>query len=127
MNINFLSLEEVLTYHQIILEETGGSEGVLNQTSLESAIYRPQTSFGGEYLYPSIFEMAAALFQSLAMNHAFNDGNKRTAFTCTVMFLRKNKKNIELTDTELYTFTESLVVDRLDIPTIASWLREHCQ
>lgn len=126
MSIYFLSLEEILTYHQVVIEETGGSEGIINASALESAVFRPQTSFAGKYLYSTIFEMAAALFQSLAMNHAFSDGNKRTAFSCTVIFLKKNKKNIQITDKELYTFTEKLVIDHLDIPTIASWLKKHC-
>ena len=65
----------------------GGSQG---RGLLESALFQPQQSFGGEYLYPSISDKAAALIWSITKNHPFNDGNKRAALTTSFSFLAFN-------------------------------------
>lgn len=66
----------------------GGSQG---RGLLESALFQPQQSFGGEYLYPSISHKAAALIWSVTKNHPFNDGNKRAALTMGFFFLVFNR------------------------------------
>ncbi len=81
----FLTLDEVLEMHGILIKRFGGAEGVRDLGLLESALYRPQTGY-----YSSLFEMAAALFESLINNHPFIDGNKRVAFFATDVFLRMN-------------------------------------
>ena len=77
----FLTLEKILYIHQELIDEFGRSSGILDIGSLESAIARPQTG-----LYNDIFEEAAALMESLAINHPFIDGNKRVAFFSTDVF-----------------------------------------
>lgn len=57
---------------------------------LESALARPATSYAGHELYPGIFQKATALLEALVQNHPFTDGNKRTAYTCTALFLYRN-------------------------------------
>ena len=63
-------------------------------TLLESAVARPQSSFDGEDLYPTLFYKAAALMHSLLKNHQFVDGNKRTALASAGIFLKLNGYNL---------------------------------
>jgi death-on-curing protein len=84
-SVSFLTLDEVLAIHEGALAQSGGREGVRDMGLLESALYRPQTGH-----YEDLVSMAAALFESLLWNHPFVDGNKRTAFFATDVFLRIN-------------------------------------
>jgi death-on-curing protein len=83
--VQFLSLDEVLAIHERLIETFGGAPGIRDRGLLESALYRPQSGY-----YESLEEMAAALFESLLINHPFVDGNKRVAFFATDVFLRLN-------------------------------------
>lgn len=80
-------LVRVYEIHEVILAETGGIAGLREATMLHSAVARPFASFGGQELYATDFEKAAALFHSLIKSHPFMDGTKRTAFTATLYFL----------------------------------------
>ncbi|MCJ7584226.1 MAG: type II toxin-antitoxin system death-on-curing family toxin [Anaerolineales bacterium] len=68
----------------------GGAHGVRDLAMLESAVARPQTTFGGKDLYPDLFTKVAALLDSLINDHPFVDGNKRTGITAAALFLRRN-------------------------------------
>ncbi|MDE0052650.1 MAG: type II toxin-antitoxin system death-on-curing family toxin [Gammaproteobacteria bacterium] len=83
--VQFLSVDEAIAIHERLIERFGGTSGIRDKGLLESALYRPQTGY-----YEDLAEMAAALFQSLLLNHAFLDGNKRAAFFVTDTFLRLN-------------------------------------
>ena len=73
--MGYLTLEEVLILYERVMQVSGGMSGVRDYGSLESAIAQPQMTFGGEDLYPSLIEKAAALGFSLIQNHPFFDGN----------------------------------------------------
>lgn len=88
-SVDFLTLEEVLEVHEMLIAEFGGPAGVRDLGLLESALYRPRTGY-----YADLIEMAAALFESLLMNHPFIDGNKRVAFFAVDIFLRINNAKI---------------------------------
>jgi death-on-curing protein len=75
---DYLTLAEILAMHGDQIDRYGGGQGVRDQGLLEAALYRPQTGY-----YPDLIEEAAALWESLAQNHPFIDGNKRTAFAAT--------------------------------------------
>lgn len=77
----FLTLDEAVAVHERLIEKFGGPAGVRDMGMLESALYRPQTGY-----YKDIVEMAAALFESLLINHPLIDGNKRAAFFVTDIF-----------------------------------------
>lgn len=83
--VQFLSVNEAIEIHKRLIERFGGTPGVRDQGLLESALFRPQTGY-----YEDLAEMAAALFESLLLNHAAIDGNKRVAFFATDVFLRLN-------------------------------------
>jgi len=82
---DYLLLAEVLAIHTDQIERYGGSQGVRDPGLLEAALFRPQTGY-----YVDLIEEAAALWESLAQNHAFIDGNKRTALGACIVFLRLN-------------------------------------
>jgi death on curing protein len=88
--IRYLTLEEVLELHRLVLEQTGGLAGVLDLSGLESALVQPQMTFAGQQLYPSLAEKAAALGFSLVCNHPFLDGNKRVGHAAMETFLVLN-------------------------------------
>lgn len=88
--IEFLDVENVEDLHALGLRNGGGSAGVRDRRTLESAVMRPQATFDGAPLYPTLAAMAAALLEGLARNHPFIDGNKRAAFLAALSFLEAN-------------------------------------
>ncbi|HWB53142.1 MAG TPA: Fic family protein, partial [Tepidisphaeraceae bacterium] len=78
MQIEFLSVAEILELHETLIREFGGSVELRDPGLLESALAMPQSQFGGEFLHPDLAAMAAAYLYHLVMNHPFVDGNKRT-------------------------------------------------
>ena len=90
MNAVYLSVEQVIAIHERSLEAYGGQQGIRDRGLLEAAVHRPMYSIGLVDAYPDAFSKAAALLHSLALNHCFIDGNKRTAFLASVLFLQIN-------------------------------------
>ena len=88
--IRYLTLLEVLELHRLALEQTGGLEGVHDRAALDSTLAQPRMTFGGQELYPSLAEKAAALGFSLVCNHPFLDGNKRVGHAAMETFLVLN-------------------------------------
>jgi death-on-curing protein len=86
----YLSLGAVLYLHEQLIKAFGGSLGIRDQGGLKSALARPRSTFGGQPLYPSLLEKAAALLESLCLNHPFVDGNKRVAYAAAGLFLELN-------------------------------------
>lgn len=85
--IRYLSLEEILELHRLVLEQSGGRDGVRDLGGLESALPQPRMTFGGQDLYPSLAEQATAIVYSLVCNHPFVDGNKRVGHLAMETFL----------------------------------------
>lgn len=86
----FLSVDDVLAIHQDTIEHEGGHAGLRDPGLLQSAVMMPQQKFGGTYLHPTVAAMAAAYLFHIAQNHAFLDGNKRTAAMAALVFLDAN-------------------------------------
>ena len=105
--VRHLSLDEALAIHERLIVRFGGGQGVRDLGLLESALYRPQTGY-----YSDLAEMAAALFESLLMNHPFVDGNKRVAFFATDVFLRLNGYKVKVDPVEAHRFLIGLLVGR---------------
>ena len=121
MNRDFPTTEEVVSIHDVAIQEFGGSMGLRDIGALESAILRPQMGY-----YDGIIEEAAAMLESLAMNHPFVDGNKRTAFYATDTFLRKNGHFIDCDNDEAYAFFMRLFqTNSFRFAELKVWLDEH--
>lgn len=127
MNITFLSLDEVLAIHDREVEKFGGSHGLRDLNLLDSAIKRPQSSFMGTDLYPTLFNKAAALMHSILLNHPFIDGNKRTATVSMSYFLHLNGYELEVGQKELVNFALSVESKKLDLEQISKWLKDHSE
>lgn len=123
--VEYLTLEEVLLLHARLIQRTGGSGGVRDLGLLDSALARPQATFGGEDLYPSLWSKAAALMHSLIKNHPFVDGNKRTALTATGLFLELNGYTMTASNEEALDFTRRAAVGEVDVEFMAAWLENH--
>jgi death-on-curing protein len=78
---------QIYNIHEVIIEESGGLEGLRDGAMLHAAVARPFATFAGEDLYSDDFEKSAALFHSLIKSHPFMDGTKRTAFLSALYFL----------------------------------------
>src|SRR5438132_11207051 len=100
---DYLTVAEVLAMHADQIERYGGSPGVRDQGLLEAAMYRPQTGY-----YADFIEEAAALWESLSQNHAFVDGNKRTAFASMYTFLAINGLRLTADAEENYVIVDQL-------------------
>jgi death on curing protein len=105
--------------HERVIAKFGGPLGVRDKGLLESALYRPQTGY-----YDDIAQIAAAMFESLLMNHPFIDGNKRVAFFATDVFLRLNGWRFDVDDDTAHGFLLGLL-DRgdCDLRALTPWVR----
>ena len=121
----YLSAQQILFIHARLIDVTGGEHGVLDLGLLQAAVARPQATFDGVDLYPGLFEKAAALMESLAQNHPFVDGNKRTAITAAALFLLQNGRRLQTTNEELERATFWVVNERPSLEEIASWFENH--
>jgi len=100
--MRYLTLSEVLELHRRVIEQSGGANGVRDLAGVESAVVQPQMAFGGDELYPSLIDKAAALCFSLVMNHPFVDGNKRIGHAAmeTFLVLNGHELNADIDDAE---------------------------
>ena len=121
--MNYLTAEQVLFIHARLISETGGVHGVRELGLLLSAVARPQATFDGQDLYPDLFAKAAALLESLIGNHAFVDGNKRTAITSASLFLRINGYRLTANNQQLEAFTLQCAHRLVSLDEMALWLK----
>ncbi len=118
-HVQHLTLDEVLVIHAELITRFGGKTGIRDPGLLESALYRPQSGY-----YEDLAEMAAALFESLIMNHPFIDGNKRVAFFATDVFLRLNGWKMKVSDKEAYGFLMRLFESNTcNFDQLLPWIR----
>ena len=117
----------VLAIHQRQLAEHGGSDGIRDDGLLESALERPKNRFIYGDPPPGLSEMAACYAYAIARNHPFVDGNKRTAYVVSMLFLRINGKTISATSEEKYQTFLKLAEGTLDEATLASWISAYIQ
>lgn len=119
--IQFLTLDEVLAIHERVINEFGGPPGIRDHGLLESALHRPRSGY-----YDDLTAMAAALFESLLINHPFVDGNKRVAFFATDVFLRINGYCIDVKPDVAHNHLVGLLERReADKDHLERWLRKN--
>jgi death-on-curing protein len=118
---DYLTVAELLAIHADQIERYGGSPGLRDPGLLEAALYRPQTGY-----YADVIEEAAALWESLAQNHPFTDGNKRTAFAAAYTFLAINGRRLTATAEEIYSFIAAQYAQgTFAFDVLVRWLRLH--
>ena len=117
---DYLTVAEVLAMHTDQIDRYGGSHGIRDQGLLEAALFRPQTGY-----YADLLEEAAALWESLSQNHAFIDGNKRTAFAATYTFLAINGMRLTPDAEETCAFVIALYeANQFNFAKLVQWLRK---
>lgn len=136
MEVEYLTPEFVIFIHMVVIDEKfceyGGQvrykdemRGIKDINLFKSALYEPQQSFGGQDLYPDIINKAACYLRSLAMNHPFYDGNKRTALISTLIFLEMNGYKIRGSNEELYSLVKEIVEQKSSISQITEKIKPY--
>lgn len=115
----------VLLLHDRQLAEHGGLAGVRDDKLLESALARPQQLYAYGDPLPDLAALAASLAHGIAKNHAFVDGNKRTAFVAYRTFLALNHASLDALPEAKYATILGLAEGRISETEFAEWLREH--
>ena len=123
--MRYLSLQEVISLHSLIITQSGGSSGLRDRGALESAIAQPEASFAGEELYPDLATKAGALGHSLIQNHPFVDGNKRIGHGAMEVFLLLNGHEIEASVDEQETIIIGVASGKISRIELSEWLREY--
>ena len=119
------SKEKVLLLHTLLIEQTGGEDGVRDISLLESALESCYTTFDGKELFPSKEEKAARLCFGLISNHAFVDGNKRIGVYVLLTFLEVNGISLKVTDKELVNLGISLAEGTMKYDSLLNWIKAH--
>ncbi|MBJ3785234.1 type II toxin-antitoxin system death-on-curing family toxin [Devosia sediminis] len=121
MASSYLTLNEALRIHEILIDAFGGATGVRDLGLIEAALLRPQTGY-----YSDLVEEAAALWESLAMNHGFVDGNKRVAYACLELFLQLNGFDIAADNDQIERFIyANLEAGTFRKDVLENWLRQN--
>jgi death-on-curing protein len=123
--MRYLTLNEVLAVHDQVMVQSGGAVGVLSLPALGSALAQPRMTFGGEDLYPTLVEKAAALGYSLIANHPFVDGNKRTGHAAMEVFLMVNGFEIQASVDEQERVILRVAAGEMKREEFSGWLRGH--
>ncbi len=117
-----IELQDVLNIHNILIDKFGGSKGVRDQGSLESAINRPFATFEKHDLYPTPSDKAAAILESILINHPFIDGNKRTAYVLMRLLLLNYGFDILADQDDKYKMVISASKGDLRFDGIKNWI-----
>ncbi|MEQ6377658.1 type II toxin-antitoxin system death-on-curing family toxin [Bacillaceae bacterium S4-13-56] len=125
----YLTTNQVIAINtvQIRLYSPDEPLGVKDPNLLDSAINRPKQSVLGSDAYPSIYEKAAALFESIAKNHAFHNANKRTALASLIVFLKINHYQWKMGIEEEQDFTVDVVNHKYKFEEIVSTIKSHTE
>jgi death-on-curing protein len=122
-------LSEVLFFHTVAIQQYGGSEGVRDKGALEAAIARPWHSFAGqegeEEAFPTPFDKAAAICESIIRRHPFVDGDKRTGVSAGAHLLSTFGMELEATNEKLEDMAVSVAKGHVDTDALAVWFETH--
>ena len=121
----FLTFAEVIEIHDYQIEHFGGSDGLRSVEMLKSAIGMPSSTFSGEYLHPTIPEMAAAYLFHLVENHPFLDGNKRVGAMAALVFLDLNGFEFDATDEQFTDLVMRVASGEMLKPEVVLFFQQH--
>jgi len=121
----FLSVEHVLAIHRRVIADFGGDPTLRDRGLLESAVMMPAAQYGGKFLHPGIAAMAAAYLFHICRNHAFADGNKRTALAAAEVFLLLNGRQLRATNREVERLTLAVAEGASSKKEVVAFFRRH--
>ena len=117
--------EDIIRLHEIVLKQTGGSDGLRDAGALSMCAGRPHAAFGGSEMYATVFTKAAAILESLARNHVFVDGNKRTAFITALYIIENNGYKTFFDQQDIEESMVRFVVEKTPLSEVATWLEKN--
>jgi death-on-curing protein len=120
-----IDLQEVEKYHNDLIDQFGGSKGIRDIAGLEAALARPYMTFDQQDLYPTPEDKAAAVFESLIINHPFIDGNKRIAYLLLRLTLRIENITMVASQKEKYDMAISASMGQFNFDQIKDWIIQH--
>ncbi|MEK7143698.1 MAG: type II toxin-antitoxin system death-on-curing family toxin [Patescibacteria group bacterium] len=123
--MRYLSAQDILILHALLVDETGGSHGIRDIGLLQSIEHKPKSSFVEKEPYPGVFLKAAILLEAIANYHIFVDGNKRTAFVAAAHFLAVNGYEIMATNKDVEKTILSVAEKRLSVEKLSFWLKKN--
>jgi death-on-curing protein len=123
--MRYLSLQEVISLHSLLISQSGGSSGLRDRGALESAVAQPEASFGGEDLYADLASKAAALGHSLIQNHPFVDGNKRIGHGAMEVFLLLNGHEIDASVDDQEKIIIQVASGKISRIEFSEWISKH--
>ena len=125
--MRYLTTKELIAINTFVIKKYTPAEpiGVKDHALLESAVLRPQTTVDGKDAYENLFEKAAALFESVALNHVFINGNKRTAFQSLAIFLSYNGYRFIMETDKKVDLTVNVVLHHYSFSEITNIIQEH--
>lgn len=123
--MRYLYPKQIMFLHKRIISTTGGSHGIRDKGLLESAVYRPQASFGGKDFYLDLYQKTAVLCHSIINNHPFIDGNKRVGFEGMRLMLRLNGYDIKASQKEKFDFAMNIAKGKMNEQDITEWINRH--
>lgn len=125
-SINFITSQEVIQIHELLIKTYNGIPGIRDKRLLESAIAQPSMTIFGVYLYKNLYEMAASYCYHIIKNHAFVDGNKRTGILTTLVFLEKNGLQIK-PKANLYDLALDIAASQITKEQVAEFFRKNAK
>jgi len=118
-----ISEADILLLHEFSVLDFGGAKELRDRNLLLSAISRPFQTFDGKDLYQTPFEKAAALGESLIINHPFVDGNKRTAFLAMLALLTEYGIELRFDQSDGYNFIIAMSKGEMKFDQVCAWLQ----
>ena len=121
----FLTLAEIIEIHEYQIKHFGGTNGLRSLDLLKSAVGMPASTFNGNYLHPTIPDMAAAYLFHIVENHPFVDGNKRVGTMSALVFLELNEYNFNASDDELTGVVLQVASRKMSKDSLSIFFRQH--
>ena len=115
-------MEDILSFHKLLASDEKTNSAIRDIRLLESAVNNPFQTFGGEDLYPTVFDKAAQLAYGLAKNHGFVDGNKRVAIHAMLVYLDVNNYEIDFSQDEIVKIGMDLAESKLSAENLSELL-----
>ena len=120
-----VTADDVIALHALVIQKSGGIDGLRDRSVLESAISAPLQSFGGTDLFPGDIDKIARIGYGLASNHAFLDGNKRIGAMVMQLLLKWNGYALQLQEGELADMFISIASGAAHETDLRKWIQQH--